>query len=118
MTTEESLQTEVLGQIILARLIKLEAGWHVVLVGGIQSHVGSMSYAVPNVQLVSLNVPGHKDHVIGDKWARVLADQIKQPVSVACGIHYDHATPEQITCVIQACDALLDEALKKLATIK
>lgn len=83
-----------------------------VTVTGGKSHIGSISSAVPDkeggVETSTLTYPGHKDAVIGDRFAERLCRLWGRKAVVLCGIHYDNASPELINHIVKKADELLE----------
>ena len=84
--------------------------WNVIILGGCAPHVGSVSLAEFNGSEVSLRTllrETHKDQIVGDRFARMLAEQRKCAVCVSCGIHYYNANPQQLQQIVAATEELL-----------
>lgn len=91
--------------------------WNVTVLGGCAPHVGSVSlaeYCDGAVTLRTLLRETHKDQIVGDKFARVLAEQKRCTVCVSCGIHYDNADQQQLEQIVAATDALLRQLCDQL----
>ena len=108
------LEKEVLGHPIRADIAQLDQGLHVLLTGGCCTHVGAVTLAGPGEQTRTLLRQAHKDDVVSRRWAEELCRATGAPACVACGIHYDNATKEQLTVIVQACEELLKEASEAL----
>jgi hypothetical protein len=102
------------GKEIWAKIEKLDCGTAVTLAGGDSSHVGAVSVADANGVVQTIVLPGHKDHYIGEVWARWLYAKTNAPVSVTAGIHYDHITKDEIAEVQALAQEMLDEILKQI----
>ena len=99
--------------------------FNVSLYGGDEPHIGALALAVPHPGLrdrekvdasVSLlTVCGHKEDELARKISYALATAFDCTVSVACGIHLDNATPQEIADVLEAADEVLEQALSELA---
>lgn len=86
--------------------------WTVTVLGGCAPHTGSVSLAEWKngaVCLRTLTRDGHRDQVVGDRFARVLAEQLQCTVCVVCGIHYDAPSPEDLRHIVACADRLLTE---------
>jgi hypothetical protein len=66
------------------------------------------------VETASTRFAGHTDHVIGDKWARALADKLRVRAVVICGIHYDELSADGINEIVRLSDKMLGELLSLL----
>ena len=108
------LETTVLGHPLRAELTPLDDGLHVLLTGGCRTHVGAVTLAEPGLPPRTLLRETHRDDVLSTFWASALADALRTPTCVACGIHYDNATPAQIRTITAAADALLQQAIARL----
>lgn len=94
----------------------LGSGIHVLLTGGSRSHMGAISLAQPGAPVDTKVFPGHKDQFISEPWAKQLAESTGQPVLVVCGIHYDHATREQISEILDETNRLLQALTEQLTS--
>ena len=108
------LEQRLFGYPIQVTAHRLDRGVHVLVTGGQQSHVGAISIAEPGQTPETRVFPGHKDQFIAEPWAEALAGTVGERAVVACGIHYDHATSEQIAEILAAADILLTELLDRL----
>ena len=82
------------------------------IAGGDRSHIGSVSIADEQSNLVSHVFDGHRDNVISGQWAKVLSQKWKVPVVVSVGIHYDSITPQEIQFVVETMTQLLHEIVQ------
>ena len=92
--------------------------------GGTLPHVGGQALASPGpmlhgaqlsrVDLWVSTVPGHKDAEAAAAVARRLCIACGEPVSVAAGIHVDHATKEQVKTLYDTCLSVADAAVREL----
>lgn len=101
------LRRESSGYPILAQITQLDSGIHVLLTGGQRSHVGAVTMAQNGQIFSTVDYPGHREAVITERWAKELSGLTHDDVTVACGIHYDKATKEQIETVIKICEEML-----------
>ena len=101
----------VLKREILAEVTVLDQGVHILLTGGQRTHVGSVSMcnASKDSKAMTLCLPGHKEPVITEHWCAVLSEKWKCPVTVACGIHYDSITHDEIREILKETDLLLQQ---------
>lgn len=109
---EKQVQFEkiVLGHPIRAELTALDRGVHILLTGGERTHVGSLSICNED-GIQTLEFRGHKEGMISALWARRLYQAWDIPVTVACGIHYDRATKEEICLIVEAAGEMLEETI-------
>lgn len=108
---------EVFGFPITVTATPAGSDWNVIVLGGCTPHVGSVSLAEFNgseVILRTLLREAHKDQVVGDRFARVLARQSKCTVCVSCGIHYDDASQHQLQQIVAATEELLIELCEQI----
>lgn len=101
---------EIFGFPITVTATPAGSDWNVTILGGCAPHVGSVSlaeYCDSTVTLRTLPRETHKDQIVGDKFARVLAEQCKCTVCVSCGIHYDHVSQQQLQQIVSATEELL-----------
>jgi len=108
------LEENARGYPLSCKISLLDDGMHVLLVGGCSTHIGSISVAEPGQEMCSTRYPGHKDHVVGDKWARTLADKRSGRTVVVCGIHYDNLSAEDISEIVALTDRMLEELISLL----
>lgn len=107
-------EVTVLDYPIWAEAVRLDAGWDVGVFGGGSTHIGAVTFAEADGSLRTMERPHHKDGFITERWARELSECLQASVCVRCGIHYDHATGEQLAAITAACDALLGRIKEKL----
>ncbi|WP_320173036.1 hypothetical protein [Maridesulfovibrio sp.] len=98
---------------------------NVSLYGGDEPHIGAVALAVPHAGLrdrekvdssVSLlTVCGHKEDELARKISHALATACNCTVAVACGIHIDNATPQEIKDVLAAADEMLEKVVGELS---
>lgn len=100
-----------LGRPIRAQAERLHSGYDVVVYGGERTHVGAVSLAAPDEPVQTLERAGHRDAAVSARWAEALARAWNAPVCVRCGIHYERATRAQISEILAACDALLEDVM-------
>lgn len=117
MTDRIELHAQVLDYPITVTATPAGQDWVVSVLGGCAPHAGSVSlaeYTDGTVVLRSLLREAHKDQIVGDRFARELAQQLQCTVSVTCGIHFDNATPEQLKEIVACTDGLLSRLLAKI----
>ena len=74
------------------------------LYGGTHEHIGSVTVSVPRPSLLDrdrtsvtssvINLPSHKEELVGRPAAEMLAVALDRPVVCVSGIHVDNATNE------------------------
>ncbi|MDR1659680.1 MAG: hypothetical protein LBR94_04980 [Desulfovibrio sp.] len=102
-------ERECLGSKLSARAAFVGGDLWVLVSGGENPHIGSVSVGIPRKSLTgdggdsatvsTFNVTGHKDDVVGNLFAARLASEFRCTVSVSCGIHY-HALSRDALCHI------------------
>ena len=108
------LKRALFGADITAQVTELDDGVHILLTGGGRSHVGAVALAQNGELLACPSFPGHKEQVVCERWALALSRETGSCAAVASGIHYDHITPEGIQAVLDICDNLLEETLRRI----
>jgi hypothetical protein len=86
----------------------LEQGIHVLITGGSFTHVGAVTIAEKE-KLDTLRRSGHFDHVISEQTAEKLSRDLALVVTVACGIHYDQVTKEDIEKIVETVSCMVSE---------
>lgn len=102
---------------ITVTAIRAGNDWNIFLAGGCAPHVGSVSlaeYSNDSVILRSLLRETHKDQIIGDHFARVLAEHKKCTVCVSCGIHYDGPDANQLAEIVSVSKKLLSNLIQTI----
>lgn len=107
-------ESVIFGYSIYAEIVKLDFGWDVGVFGGCSIHIGAVSMAERDGTVQTLERSKHKESCISERWACVLAKELKEPVSVRCGIHYDKVTKEQLKEIVVACDELLQDVIRTI----
>ena len=92
-------EREVLGQMLTARTERLGGDMLVEITGGCAPHIGSVSTALP----------GHRDDVVGDRFAGRLARELGCAVTAVCGIHYESPGRQGIEEIVGRAMELLEE---------
>lgn len=103
------LEKTVIGYPIRAEIHRLDCGWDIGIYGGCSTHVGAVTLAEADGTWQTCKREHHKDDLISQHWAATLAKLLQAPVCVRCGIHYDHATKEQLAAITASCDEMLRE---------
>jgi len=73
----------------------------VVITGGEKVHIGSASLAEAGQEVQTISKKGHKDHVVSEQVASFIYYRMKRDTLVVCGIHIDHASPEEIGLLVK-----------------
>lgn len=92
--------------------------WTVTILGGCAPHVGSVSLAEWENSAVSLRTltrKAHKDQIVGDHFARILAEKLQCTVCVICGIRYDGPGPDGLRRIVSCTEDLLTQLLHKIS---
>lgn len=101
------LERQVLDRSIRVRILPCGNDISVTIWGGDAPHVGSVTVA-QNGEIVSKWVgQGHRDDVVGDRFAATLSKKTGGTVCASCGIHYESVTKEQLAEITAACEGLL-----------
>ena len=109
-----TVDRRLLGCPLAATLLLIGQDLLVQIEGGCRAHVGSVSAACweeGTLRTQTLCLPKHRDDVVGDRFARELAAQTGRNVTAVCGIHYDHATKDEIRQIIACTEEMLHELL-------
>ena len=117
MTARIELSRDVLGHPITVTALPAGKDWSVTVLGGCAPHVGSVSlaeYENGEVTLRTFLRDSHKDQVVGDRFARRLAEQGRCTVCVSCGIHYENPNNADLERIVACADALLEELCLKI----
>lgn len=113
-----TLTEQVLGHSITVTAARAGGDWTVSVLGGCAPHVGSVSLAEWEhgaVTLRTLTRESHKDQLVGDQFARILAEKLQCTVCVICGIHYDGPGPDELRRIVLCTQALLSQLLLKIS---
>jgi len=94
------------------------------LYGGDTPHIGAVALAQPRPSLQSteqisstcsvLAIIGHKEDELARALALDLSKKLEVTVCVACGIHLDKISPDEIGQVLAICDRLTAKLLKEI----
>ncbi|MDR1138174.1 MAG: hypothetical protein LBK91_07605 [Synergistaceae bacterium] len=85
------------------------------LLGGEKPHVGGVVLSSPRKSLTGRGIgcdswvtplPGHKDTIVGQKFAETLCVSLNLPVSLTAGIHIENATGDDIAEISLNCERL------------
>lgn len=82
-------------------------------------HIGAVALAVPvqgsaegvTASCSVLTAPGHRDNLPAEQAALALCKALSCNVTVAAGLHIDHATKEQITTLVKNSAAVINKLI-------
>jgi hypothetical protein len=114
MRKDFSLSTTLMGKELRAEVTVLNSGVQVLITGGSLPHIGAVSLADGQGNCTTQQLPGHKDGVVSEAWAKAIGALGLGPVAVSAGIHYDALSREQIQSVVDATEELLRQAVARL----
>ncbi|WP_054957833.1 hypothetical protein [Paenibacillus dakarensis] len=100
-------------------LEEIELGRDILLIikGG-EVHIGAVSTAYVTqgkIEVETTSIPGHKEYLLTEKFARQCAEQLCRTVTVVMGIHYDHLQRYDIERIIILAEKRVDEYLKQVS---
>lgn len=110
--SEFRIERNLYGFSITAVVTQLDQDIHILLTGGCLSHIGAVSMYEHGRQKGFFQLAGHKDGIVGSRWAEEISVRRKGTVTVACGIHYNHATRQMLQEIMKVTDEMLSEAVK------
>jgi|GEM_PF-502587 len=73
----------------------------VVITGGEEEHIGSVTLIEEQNHLQTMIKKGHKDHIVSEKMANIIYDKIGKDLLVICGIHIEDASKEEIDSLVR-----------------
>lgn len=85
----------------------------VIITGGEEEHIGSATLIEEKGQLQTISKKGHKDHIVSERMANIIYDQIGKDLLVVCGIHIDDASTEEIDILVDNTQACVNIFLKE-----
>lgn len=109
--------------------IKMEAvrmgkDYCLIITGGDRPHLGAVALSTPRPSLADpqkssastsvLTLVGHKEDEVAKNIAHQFAAKLKCPIVVACGVHLDNITREEIVVMDQILEAVAEQLLQKL----
>ncbi|MFC7680082.1 hypothetical protein [Paenibacillus sp. GCM10028914] len=89
-----------------------------IIIKGGEAHIGAVStaYLVHNnpirVKVETMSVPGHKEHLLTEKFARQCAEHLCQTVTVVMGIHFDHLQRSEIDQIVSLTESMVASFLE------
>lgn len=105
------------GYEVIAQAELVGDDWHLRISGGDTPHIGTLSFAwleEDNTIVNSLIRPKHKDHIVGEVFAKGIAEATKRATAVEAGIHFDQLSKEEIEAVVRLTHEMLSELLEKI----
>ena len=102
-----------LGFPVSAEVLWLDDGADIGITGGCRTHVGAVTLAEPDGTLRTLLRDSHRDDMVSERWASVLAERWQVPVCVRCGIHYEGVSRERIDQIVSAAQMLLYQVINE-----
>lgn len=110
---------------INCHITKMGKDLNISIYGGEKPHIGAIALGIPRPSLddktkisssVSvLTITGHKEDLIVQSTAKKLAKALNTTVVVACGIHIDNITYEEIKTLDNVIDSLINELIITLS---
>lgn len=111
------IERSALGWPIFVDAVCLGTDWLLQITGGCAPHIGSISVGTfenGEVILRKILLPTHRDDVIGNRFAEVLARQLKVTVTVICDIHYETPGQEGLRKIVDCSEELLRDIQMQL----
>jgi len=113
------------GRLAVSGALTLTAGGAVLqLYGGTLEHVGSVVVSVPRPSLLDsdrtsvtssvINLPSHKEELVGRRAAEMLVLALGLPVVCVAGIHVDGATDDELKSLTKYTDEVVSLLMQKL----
>ncbi len=83
----------------------------VIISGGEEEHIGSVTLIESKDHLQTMSKKGHKDHIVSEKMANVIYDKIGKDLLVICGIHIENASKEEIDILVRNAKECVEQFL-------
>jgi gallate decarboxylase subunit D len=109
---------------IICSAIQMGNDWNISIYGGDKPHIGAIALGIPRPSLQDenkisssvsiLTITGHKEDVIVQKAAKILASTLNSTVVVSCGIHIDDISFNDIQDLDLFISNLIDELISKI----
>jgi hypothetical protein len=98
------------------RLHWLRAGgdWVILIEGGERPHIGAAALAWESGEGIEIRMaclPRHREDGIVRRCAELCSRKLHATVQIACGIHVDRASPEEIQILTRRADSLIEQLL-------
>lgn len=81
----------------------------VLITGGDKPHIGAISLYTKEDGIKTISAKNHKDYIINEMFLNNLKDDIKNNISVSCGIHLDNIKENQIISIYEICNSIFKE---------
>ena len=112
------------GKLAVMGVLTLTSGVVLQLYGGTHEHVGSVTVSVPRPSLMDkdrtsvtssvINLPSHKEELVGRPAAERLAIALDRPVVCVAGIHVDGATDDELRLLAKNTEEVVRLLMQKL----
>ena len=88
--------------------------------GGDEHHIGGVAIAyvtqshyrdASTISVSTLTFPGHKDYIVANSAAEKICKSLERQTVVTVGIHYEKATKDEVTTIVEVVDQLVDELI-------
>ncbi|GAB6194497.1 prenylated flavin chaperone LpdD [Desulfocastanea catecholica] len=122
------IQSEAKGFPITIKAVLLGDDVNISIFGGEKGHIGAVALAQPRSSLANpamtsastsvITLCGHKEDRLACEMAEKAAIAVKGVVSVACGIHVDGASAEQINSIVCKVNEMVEDLLHQLGASK
>ena len=99
---------------VVGSLTLNDGGGVLQLYGGTSEHVGSVTVSVPRPSLMDkdrisvtssvINLPSHKEELVGRPAAEMFAITLDRPIVCVAGIHVDDATDDELVLLSRNCE--------------
>ena len=104
--------------------IQMGKDFNISIYGGDIEHIGAVALGIPRQSLKDKNkisssvslltVLGHKEDVIVQRYAKMLASKLNSTVVVCCGIHIDDISFEDIKGLVGVVDEMVNELIESI----
>ncbi|SMF86217.1 hypothetical protein SAMN05661091_3330 [Paenibacillus uliginis N3/975] len=88
-----------------------------IIIKGGDAHIGAVSIAYltchdpVTIDVETTSVPGHKEHLLSERFARHIAMQLLRTVTVVIGIHFDGLQRDEIDMIVRTTENMLEAYL-------
>jgi hypothetical protein len=80
----------------------------VIITGGEEEHIGSVTLKEDKDGLQTISKKGHKDYFVSERMTNIIYDKIKKDLLVICGIHIEDATKDEIDILVNNAQKCVD----------
>lgn len=108
------IKSQVYGYDIEADITSMNSDIHILLTGGSLPHTGAVSIFEDGKEAGNIQLRGHKDALVSDRWANKISEEFHCRVTVVCGIHYDNATGGMLKKIVEHTEKMLNQAIENL----